>query len=417
MTEKWVKESPDFFKKNNLEGLIVLKANSDIKQEFTEYALMFKESAHLITEHIFKKADIGKLDTYFFSLAYLYRHSLELLLKAIGFKYIFENECRKGFIKETFHNLSSLLEAVHPHIGNNVIRNCEAFQWLETFLEDLNDIDKESDSFRYPFGIKIERDPFDNQKHFGIKTFYEKQTHINLFAFANKMEIAFEILESYLLETDIKNDLFKEYKPIFLEEGGDYYYQSVIGYSYNKDKFYPYVKAYTESAEYLYDCMRKNRNLNGLLFIPMCYLYRNAIELSMKEILFEECSYSFQDAVGLINGKKHSILGLWNSIKSDIIKHAQAPEEDTTLDNVEKYINQLHNIDGQADKFRYPTDKYMNLYFKTSKKFDIENVANYFGELATFLSGVCAMMSAHNEWLAEMKAEYRADMETYYEEY
>lgn len=413
MTRKWVKENPDFFKKNKIDGLIVLKGNSDIKEEFTKYALMFKESAHHITKHILKKTDIRLLDTYFFSLAYLYRHSLELLLKSIGFKYILDIEGRKDFIKRTFHNLSSLLGAVIPHIRNKVLRNCKAFQWLEAFFEDMNDIDKESDSFRYPFGITMQKDPFDNQKNFGIKSFFEKQTHINLLAFANKMEIAFKILECYLNETDIGDELFKEYKPIFLEEGGGYYYQSVIGYSYSKDRFYPYVKAYTESAEYLYDCMSKNSNLKELLFIPMCYLYRNSIELAMKEILFEECSYSFQEAVGLLNAKKHSILGLWNSIKSDIIKHAQAPEEDTTLANVEMYIIQLHNIDGQADKFRYPTDKFMNLHFKSSKKLDMKNVNNFFGELAYFLSSVCMMMSAQNELLAEMEAEYRGDMETF----
>lgn len=417
MTIKWIKENPDFFKKNKMDRLIVLKGNTDIKEEFAKYAVMFKESAHLITKYIFEKTDISKLDTYFFSLAYLYRHSLELLLKAIGFKYILDLENRKDFIKDTFHNLSVLLEAVHPHIKDNVVKNWEAFKWLEAFLKDMNDIDKESDSFRYPFGITIKREPFDNKKYYGIKSLFERQTHIDLFAFANKMEIAFVILESYLLEIDINDELFKEYKPVFLEEGGDYYYQSVIGYSYSKDKFYPYVKAYTESAEYLYDCMCKDRKLNGLLFIPMCYLYRNAIELAMKEILFEECSYSFQETVGLMNDKKHSILGLWNSIKLDIIKHAQAPEDDTTLTNVEKYINQLHNIDGQADKFRYPTDKHMNLHFKKPKKLDIENVVNFFGELATFLNGVCMMMSAHNEWLAEMESEYRSEMETYYREY
>lgn len=409
MTNKWVIENPDFFKKNKTESLIVLKGNIDIKEEFSTYALMFKKSAYLITEYVFEKSDISKLDTYFFSLAYLYRHSLELILKAIGFKYILDIDSRKDFIKETFHNLAALLEAVNPYIKDFVTRNCEAFQWLKAFLEDMNDIDKESDSFRYPFGISMERNLLDCQKHFGIKTFFKEQTHINLFAFVNKMEIAFDILESYLHEREIKNEFFKEYKPVFLEEGGDYYYQSVIGYSYSKDKFYPYVKAYTESAEYLYDCMSKDKKLYGVLFIPMCYLYRNAIELAMKEILFEECSFSFQEAIRLMNDKKHSILGLWNSIKADIIKHAQAPEEDTTLMYVEKYINQLHNIDGQADKFRYPIDKYMNLHFKNPKKFDIENVSNFFCELATFLSGVCMMMSAQNEWLAEM--------ENYYEEY
>jgi len=225
MTIKWIKENPDFFKKNKMDRLIVLKGNTDIKEEFAKYAVMFKESAHLITKYIFEKTDISKLDTYFFSLAYLYRHSLELLLKAIGFKYILDLENRKDFIKDTFHNLSVLLEAVHPHIKDNVVKNWEAFKWLEAFLKDMNDIDKESDSFRYPFGITIKREPFDNKKYYGIKSFFERQTHIDLFAFANKMEIAFVILESYLLEIDINDELFKEYKPVFLEEGGDYYYQ------------------------------------------------------------------------------------------------------------------------------------------------------------------------------------------------
>lgn len=416
MTIKWIKENPDFFKKNKRDELIVLKSSSDIKEEFAKYALMFKNSARTITEYIFEKEDISKLDAYFFSLAYLYRHSLELILKTIAFKYILDIENRKDFIKETFHNLSLLLKAVYPHIKDNVRRNSEAFQWLEAFFEDMNDIDKESDSFRYPFGIILKREPFSNKKHYGIKLFFEKQTHINLLVFANKMEIAFEILESYFLEEDIKTDLFKEYNPVFLEEGGDYYYQSVIGYSYNKEKFYSYVKAYRESADYLYDCMSKDSKLNGLLFIPMCYLYRNAIELSMKEILFEECSYSFQEALEKMYKNKHSILRLWNSIKADIIKHAQAPKEDSTLVNVEKYINQLHNFDGQSDKFRYPTDKYMNLHFKKSKTLDLDNVVNFFAELATFLNSVCLMMSANNEALAEMEAEYRNEMETYYRE-
>lgn len=55
MNRKWIRENPDFFKKNKIDGLIVLKANSDIKEEFTKYAVMFKKSAHLIAEYIFEK--------------------------------------------------------------------------------------------------------------------------------------------------------------------------------------------------------------------------------------------------------------------------------------------------------------------------------------------------------------------------
>lgn len=417
--QKWPIDSPIFNKINNVEKLIVVKGNTDLKEEFFNYAFMFKKSAHILTEYLLEVPDISKLDNYFFSLAYLYRHSLELILKAIGFKYIWELEYRKNFIKDTFHNLSLLLNTVYPYIEECIEKNREAFHWLKSIFEDMNDIDKESDSFRYPFGITVSKKDnfFDTKKHFGIKVFFEKQTHVNLIAFAEKMEAAFDILESYYSQSSAKNDDFKEYSPIFLEEGGSYYGQSVLGYSYSRNKFSPYVKAYTESAEYLYDYMSNNKDSKETLFIPMCYLYRNSIELAMKEILFEECSYNFQDAIRLINDKKHSILGLWNSIKSDIVKHSNAPKEDATIDNVEKYINQLHNIDGQSDKFRYPTNKYLDLHFKNARRFDIENVVKFFGELASFFSGVYMMMSAQNEWLAELKAEYKSDEYSSYYDY
>lgn len=67
---------------------------------------------HIITTHLFDpSSNIGKLDTYFFSVAYLYRHSLELILKAIGFKYIQAKQDRQAFIKDTFHNLHNLLQS------------------------------------------------------------------------------------------------------------------------------------------------------------------------------------------------------------------------------------------------------------------------------------------------------------------
>lgn len=227
------------------------------------------------------------------------------------------------------------------------------------------------------------------------------------------MEIAFHILESYLLKKDIETKLYKSDSPKFLEEGGYYYSQSVIGYGYNRDKFFPYVRAYTNTAKYIYSCIAEDKKLAEMFFIPMCYLYRNGIELAMKEILFEEISYGFEKAIKKINNKKHSVQRLWNLIKNDVENHAQPPKEDKTLAYVERYINQLHSFDDQSDKFRYPTDKYLKLHFKKPVKLDIENVVNFFSELGNFLNGVNLMMAFHNESLAEMEAEYEKEMRNY----
>lgn len=415
MKMKWPVSAPNFYKLIDGETIII-ENKGELKEEFYEYSMKFNKSAHILTKHIIGKPDISKLDTYFFSLAYLYRHSLELMLKAIGFKYITLIDDRKIFIKDTFHNLSEIYKIISPYVKDLIACDKEGDSWLVSYFEDINQIDKESDSFRYPFGIAIEHLDYgyEKLKKYSIKIIFDEQTHIDLATFANKMEIAFKLLDTIYNENFGIYTEYKKYKPIFLEQGGSYYSQSVIGYKYSSGEFYPYVKAYTESAEYLYSRISKNKRLKDTLFIPMCYLYRNAIELAIKEILFEECSFTLQQSLRYMNNKKHKVQGLWNLVKSEIKENSDVSEDDITILNAEKYIVQLNNVDGSSDKFRYPTNKHLELYFKKRKQFDINNVNNFFGELASFLSAVNTMMSVHNEWKAEMEAEYCSAMDSYF---
>jgi hypothetical protein len=175
------------------------------------------------------------------------------------------------------------------------------------------------------------------------------------------------------------------------------------------------VKAYTESADILHQYMSKREKTKDSLFIPMCYLYRNGIELAIKEILFEECSLDLPSAIKKIKEKKHSILGLWNSIKSEVVRHAGVSDDDAHILNIEKYIKQLHDFDGASDKFRYPTNKDLQMHYKKPKKFDVDNVAEFFEQLSYFLYGVCLMMSAQNETQTDMEAEYRAQLSNEYD--
>lgn len=83
----WPRADAYFYKIDNGK-IIKLKNSNDIALEFYNYAQKFKNSSHIVTEYILEEGDIRQLDCYFFALAFLYRHCLELVLKAIGFKYI-----------------------------------------------------------------------------------------------------------------------------------------------------------------------------------------------------------------------------------------------------------------------------------------------------------------------------------------
>lgn len=277
-------------------------------------------------------------------------------------------------------------------------------------FEDMNSIDRESDSFRYPFGlVKINRDCFSSKKEFAIKLFFDKQTHINLINFANKMEIIFDILDGYYLDKKQIVNEHKKYSNTFLEEGGDYYSQSVIGYGYkNNGKFICNVNSYENCSDILYNIINRDSKKKNL-FLPLCYLYRNSIELVMKQILYEESSYKYQEKLQKLNDNKHKLYSIWKEIKEDVRKHAQVDENNKTLLNIESSIKELNDIDGVADLFRYPCDKNLSIYFKNRKFFDVDNVRSFFEHILTFMIGVCCMMSEQNEILREIEYENISD--------
>ena len=178
---------------------------------------------------------------------------------------------------------------------------------------------------------------------------------------------------------------------------------SVVGDRMTSKMFYDNIKSYRNGANMLYDYVNENIDSGSKLFMPICYLYRNSLELSMKDILFDESSYSYQETLKKLNKSKHKLKLIWKEIKDDIVKHCNVSKDDKVICNVEKYIDHINNIDGAADKFRYPIYKDLNLYFKRNKNFDINNVKNFFEDILTFFDCVSSLMNEQNEMLKYME--------------
>lgn len=61
----------------------------------------------------------------------------------------------KKFLKDTCHNLYDMAIHISEYIKESIQLDEEAYNWMMNIFKDMNDIDKESDSFRYPFSIKV----------------------------------------------------------------------------------------------------------------------------------------------------------------------------------------------------------------------------------------------------------------------
>lgn len=330
-------------------------------------------------------------------MVYLYRQSLELLLKAGIFQTITDNVDRKNIVGNIRHDLKQAYEKLIEVKGLSISDN-ENGKWLMDYLSDISRIDRESDMFRYPFGNNL-------------KVLFDRQTNISLVATHDNMNKAFSIIKGIYDTGDILEQGIEAYEPHLIIEGGHYYQQSVVGYKYSQHAFYPYYSSYEEVGNFLKGVIMAEKKAN--LFMPMCYLYRNAVELGLKRLIIEDSHIDNSKALKIVRKKKHSILGLWNSIADEIKEYANASEDDTTLNDSQRYIQTFHNFDQSSDLFRYPCNKNMEPYFLDEKKFDIENVASCFEELCNFLDGVDGMLSAVQDYEAEMAAE----MASYYDYY
>lgn len=398
----WPRDNVDFYQIMDENNIITLKTNGELSNQFYSYSQYYLEAATIIAKKSIESHSIRDLDFYFFSLAYLYRHSIELIIKAIAFHYIVDDKNRIDFMKDTRHNLLKLLESIKGYIDLENIQINNSYRWLTKLFQDMDNIDRESDCFRYPFGIYYSKGGWRRRKGYHFRFFFNEQTHIDLIKFANKMTVAREILRSYYNSTNIPQS-YKNYEPIFIESGGSYYAQSVI-YSYNRNTFRIHVSAFHEGAEILAEVIQENIAEKQHLFRPMCYLYRNSIELALKQIIFEQCTFERkqQEALRIMNRKKHSIQGLWNSLEKQIASFITLSKEEKEL--IEKYVKIIHELDPEGDIFRYPVSISLEPNFKIDKTIDVKNTTLFFEEFHLLLNFIYTRMDQNSQYLAEIQA-------------
>lgn len=390
--------------------IIEIENPNDVSEAFNQYAINFYKSGQIVSDILLEASneDISELDTYIFPLAFLYRHSIELKLKAIAFKNVTSVSDREEFIKSTYHNLLKLLDDILLNYKKEeleVILSKKELQYLKRYFSDISKIDKESDSFRYPFHIGTIK-KFDSKEYY-IQTIFEEQIPIDLIKFSRKFEAVYEILDKWYLDSNKEVLQWKKLEPVFLEEGGYYYEQSVVGYGYLKDKFYPYASAYFKVANRLKKHMKEQFDINNhyesnCLFIPMCYLYRNSVELNLKAIWFEEVDENFQKKCKSMTKKKHSIIGMWNLIKPHVENFVIKDKDNVYIKTLEDYCQQLHDFDQDSSKFRYPVNKNIQPYFKNKILFDFLRTGNFLESLNNGLESLESAFSAINEYKNEI---------------
>jgi HEPN domain-containing protein len=119
-------------------------------------------------------------DVYIYSAVFLYRHSIELLLKETIWMSNYLLGKGKTFPKT--HRLTDLWEVLKSNavtlLDSDFPLNETEIQSVETTLQEIIKHDLESDSFRYPYDKKMKR-PHPDVTHVNVKELYERFNSIH----------------------------------------------------------------------------------------------------------------------------------------------------------------------------------------------------------------------------------------------
>lgn len=392
----WPSADMDFWKINNEETSVIIKWSRNCFEDYKALSYHFYECGYKTFADVIESGhDNVKSDMWFLTGIFLLRHSLELGLKSLLCRVLPRKRDIQDSFEDCCHDVSMLLKK-YIDTGRESFLTNEETEWLTTYLDSLEEVDKKSDMFRFPF-----EDDF-------LSKYRDK--------FLDNVDVANNLLQAFaLVKKCIEKGIASEedefdhnLKPEFFAFASHGFGNCYLWQRISDEGFHVKVTGYTEVIDYIY----KNHQIsNKVKLYPLIFMFRNTIELCLKRLFYSRVEDGVPLKVFNSKRKSHYIKkDLWKNVKPVIVKYANDSGEDLAIvDIVEKLLDEINSLDKNGDNFRYPTS-YSLEYRIDNKKMDLSNVYMYLKAIINFLEGCDSTLYAIADYESGMKAEYESEM-------
>lgn len=190
----------------------------------------------------------------------------------------------------------------------------------------------------------------------------------------------------------------KSYKPLFTAGLDDQTNARINQYArYGLDLF---AGSYKTAADILVNHVAQKNTDKDALVYPIVFLYRQYLELRLKEIIREGRLLLDE---GNEFPKIHRLHDLWPTVKEIIEKvYSHEDSNDSSgLNLTEHVINEFKAIDPESMSFRYPEDTKGNQSLTGLDYIDIKGLAEIIEEVFMFLDGISDGICAYQDYKDE----------------
>ncbi len=173
--------------------------------------------------------------------------------------------------------------------------------------------------------------------------------------------------------------------------------------NWSPDPIELYAMGYKRAGDRLVEFVLTNARDQDILVYPIVFLYRQYVELRLKEIIKE-------GRILLDEGRDfpmhHKIWDLWCTAKELSVKAFENENEQPTFDYAEHVIKEFSQIDPDSFAFRYPATKQGDKTLEGVTHINIRRLAEHIEGLSKDLEGISTGISVYRGWQQEMWSSY-----------
>ncbi|SDY37176.1 hypothetical protein SAMN02910264_02069 [Ruminococcaceae bacterium YAD3003] len=343
-------------------------------EDYNDLSIDYYSCGYLILHDVLgSNTNDIKTDFYFFVGIFLLRQGLELRLKALVSQGLSNNQITAKFTA----NKHKLLDIYQDYIASvsSCNLNSEEITWLSDYFYSLQESDEKSDEFRFPFSDKLINK--NNAKLLDCRLIVKTMFNAAL------------ILEKATSTSSTKydNQIDLNLTPVFISYSNIPQHNCYFWVPENDSQYRIKIDEYISCIEIL--CADTSINMKNKIF-PLLFMYRNAIELSLKLLMFQCIHIGLPQLTYDKKKYGHDLTKeLWHVSRPYLDQDLTKKNADKTVFNyVDERINELRDIDKQGDLFRYPTNYGLEYKFD-NKILDYKHVIDYLNEIVNYLTNWC----------------------------
>ncbi len=172
-----------------------------------------------------------------------------------------------------------------------------------------------------------------------------------------------------------------------------------------------YAESYKRAADQLVQDVVEGRLVRSeadFVALPVIFLYRQSLELRLKELATE------YGGVPVSQVNTHTLSTVWRHVRPLLEAHFGASEYD---DIIENRVKEWDDLDPGSYAFRYPVKKSGEPFRSTNENVDLRQLQEIMAGIASYLDGASTGLYEHRQAQSEYYQYYydQADAGDYYQ--